>query len=562
MNILPRILTFLSYKASHALNESLRIPQRLLALHIAPNRMISYKNFSTTGNDSTTDDLLLLHRNINRDSLLKREKSTQSSCEKDDLKQHQKPIEDHRQSAESCEEPREWRSDGYQISSENYRKICSDLLNHREYCQSIESNSPIYLDKPVPYNNRQACESSKHESYKSKQAILIRSETWIYGKSAMERKIYYKCKPKSCTYPNSRKETICFPSSQDYCKDKSRQTAFYPTRYSVPPSSKKITSKKTSPVERKIPKECHALDTYEYHIKSDPPPPRYQHWSENPPSYCMKKTTCSSSVKASPMIPDKGSRKSRTKDITSSPQNIHEASRTPNENKYSRTDAKAPQKSVPRKRCAISFEDKCAASLTVPAPVNRTMESKIQQFPTLTRDGRCRVEKSAKKFVTPDISDCNPNMASFKYRLSKCPCIKEMWSIGIRREPPVDANVQQEQGALLSRKKMKKSESQPEIARRKRKRFKSRVPGNGWTRQRYKVRLKIFKKRNKLDPCLPRIVELRQPRGEKMRSKLLKFAADEGEIFSQSRNSCSHYFPSKMPIVETKSIRRKWTKAG
>ncbi|XP_018363648.1 PREDICTED: uncharacterized protein LOC108761539 [Trachymyrmex cornetzi] len=576
MRILFRILTFLSHEKSrmtHALSESLRIPQRLLALQTVPNRMISYRNF-IRGNNSTADDLLLLQCNINEGIVarFKRRKSTQSS-EKDDSKQHHECIENHRQSAESCEKPREWRSDGYQISTENYQKIRSDLLNHDECYQSIKSNSSNYSDKSIPYNNQQACELPKHESYTSKPATRITSEKWICGKPATERKIYYKCKPKSCIYPDNRKEPIHFPSSRDNWKDESKQTASYPTLYSESEtlSFKKITSdeKKASLVKHKIPKEYPTSDPYEYYRKPDPPPPRYPHWSENPPSYCddcLKKTTRSSPVKASPMIfiPDKGPRKSRAKDTVSPPQNIHETSSgSPKGNECDRTDAKALhlQKSGSKKRSTISFEDKCAASLTIPAP-NRIMESKIQHFPTLTKDGRCCVEKPEEKFVTPDVSDCNPNMASFKYRLSKCPDVKEMWGIGIKREPPVDVRVRQEQGTLLSDyKKIKRSESRRETTRRK-KRFKSRVPSNGWTQQRYKVRLKIFQKRNSLDPCLPRIAELIQPRGEKMRSKLLKFAVDEGESFSQLKSSCPRSYPSKIPIAETKSYPTKMNESS
>ncbi|XP_077262115.1 uncharacterized protein LOC143897373 [Temnothorax americanus] len=580
MNILPRILTFLSHeklRMTHALNESLKIPQRLLALHIAPSRMISYRNFSTGKNDSTIDDLLLLERNINKGTItrVKRGKSTQSSCEKDDTKPRRE-RKDHQQSAESCEKPREWRSDGYQIPTESYRKTCSDLLSHREYYQSIESTSPICANKPAPYNDWQACESSKHESYESIPATRITSEKWVCGKPATERKIYYKCKPKPCIYSGNQEKPICFPSSRDHykdksdevTKDKSKQIAAYPTQLcpeSEPTSSKKIilNEKRTSPVKHKVPKERFASDTHEYDVKPDPPPPRYPHWSENPPSYCdhrLKKTSLPP-VKGSPIIfiSKKGPQRSRAKDTVSSPQNIHEdSSRSANENESGRTDAKALQKSVSRKRVIFS-EDKCAASSTIPAPVDKTMESEIQQFPTLTKDGRCCAGKPEKELGTSNVNDCNPNMASFKYRLSKCPCIKEMWGIGVKREPPVDVSVRQMEGALLSHgRKMKRPESRPGTTGRRRRRFRPRTPGNGWTRQRYKVRLKIFQKGNgRLDPCLPRIVELIHPRGEGIRPKLLKSAANKGEFSSRSRNSCPHYCSSKTPIAETKSYPTK-----
>ncbi|XP_018351601.1 PREDICTED: uncharacterized protein LOC108754063 [Trachymyrmex septentrionalis] len=570
MHILFRILTFLSHKKSrmtHALSEYLRIPQKLLALQTVPNRMISYRNFIRR-NNSTANDLLLLKRNINKDIIARfeRRKSTQSS-EKDDSKQRHECIGNHRQSAESCEKPREWRSDGYQISTENYQKIRGDLLNHDECYQSIESNSSNCPDKSVPYNNQQACESPKHESYTSKPATRITSEKWIRGKLATEGKIDYKCKPKSYIYPDNREKLIHFTSSRGNCKDKSKQTASYPTLCSKSEtlSSKKITSneKKASLVKHKIPKKYLTSDSYESYRIPDPPPPRYPHWSENPPPYCdcLKKTTRSSLVKASPMIfiPDKGPRKSRAKDTVSLPRNIHEnSSKSPKGNECDQTDAKALhlQKSASKKYTTISFEDKCAASLTIPAP-NKIMESKIQHFPTLTKDGRCCVVKPEKKFVTPDVGDCNPNMASFKYRLSKCPDVKEMWGIGIKHEPPVDVSVRQEQGTLSSDyKKIKRSESRRETTRRKKK-FKSRLPRSGWTQQKYKVRLKIFQKKNSLDPCLPRIAELIQPRGEKMRSKLSKFAVDEGVSFSQLKSPCPHNCPSKIPITETKSYPTK-----
>lgn len=577
---MPRILTILSHEKSqmtHALNEFLTIPHILhtKAYHIASNHIISYKSFNMKENDSTIDNFSQHNINTGIITRFKRGKNTQASCRKDDAKQRER-IEDHQQAAESCEEPREWRSDGYQISTESYQKICNDLLSNREYHQSIESNSPICLNKPESYNNLQACESSDG-SYKSKRSTQIISERWFRGKAATEGKIYYKYKPKPCSYLASQEKTECFHEltkpSQDCCKDKpnevtkykSEQIATYPTQQcaeSELTSSKKIIlePKEISPVEVNIPKE-YARDTHEYYIKPDSPPPRPQHWSENPPAYCnhCSKETCLSPVKASPAIsiPEKGPWRSQAKDTTSSSQNIHEdSSRSPNENECSRSDAKAShlQKNV-SKKCMISFEDKCAASLTV--PVNKTMESKIQQFPRLTKDGGCCVDKPEKKPATLDVNDCSSNMTSFKYRLSKCPSIKEMRSIGVKREPPVDVSMQQKQEALLSyRRKKKRSKSRPETARKEKKRiFKSRAPGNGWARQKYKVRLKNFQKGNgRLDPCLPQIVELKYPRDKRITSKQLKSTVHKSEFSSE--NSSPHY-PSETLIAKTKSYVTK-----
>lgn len=595
MNILLGLPTFLSnekLRIIRILNQPLKIPARLLKLHIAPNSMILHKNFLFGGSDSATRDWLLLQHNIDREIItqIKRWQSTQSSCEKDSVsKKSRGCIEDHRQSAEICAEKTREKcenNDCQQISAETRRKSCSDLLNHQEYYQSIESSSPIYSDKPIPYNDRQACVSMKRDPPKS---TLISCESWICGKLATERKVYHKCKPKSCAYPNIRDEAIHSPLNipRDYNDGSEEMTidelkrvgAAHSTQCSEaePSFSEKIctsSEKKISPMKSKMSKPCSVSDTDEQ-IKPDPPPPRYQHWSENPPSYCnhcSSKTVRTPTVKPSPMIfvPRKEPWKSWTKGATSSLQDIHEDRRkNTSKNGCDKTDTRAKitpclPKSVSEKRisrCVISFEDKCASSSTLPAFVNRKKPRVVQQFP-LTKSGRC-VEKPGKDFTTPDVSDCNPSMASFKYRLSKCPSIKEMPSIGVNHESSdtdVDARPKQE-AALSVCEKIEKQESRPQDKEEgKRKRFKS---SNGWTRQRYKIRLKIFQKGNgHLDPCLPRIVELRQPRDGKMRSilsKLFGLDADQGELSSRLKRPCRppDYCPSKWPVAEKKSYPTK-----
>lgn len=589
MNISLGLPTFLSnekLRIIRVLNQPLKIPRRLLTLHVAPNPTILHKDFSIGESDSAMRDWLLLQRNIDREIItrLKRRKSTQSSCEKDGVsKKSQGCIEDHRQSAEFCaEKTREKSNNGcQQISemSESREKSCSDLLNHQEYYRSIESSSPIYSDKPVPYNDRRACDSMKRESRDSRdlrKSTLITCENWTCGKSAMERKIYHKCKPKSCAYPNIRDEATHFPKSKEMTEDKPKRVE---TVHSVrqhsktePSYSEKMctsSERKTSPMEKsKMSKPCSVSDTNEQ-IKPDPPPPRYQHWSENPPPYCDRcsnKTVRTSPVKPSPMIfvPRKESWKSRTKGIASSLQDIHEDRRkNTSKNRCDKTDVKAKitsrlPKSVSEKcvsRRVISFENKCAASLAFPAVVNKTKPRVVQRFPTLTKSGDCRVEKPKKD--TPDVSDCNLGMASFKYRLSKCPCIKEMRSIGVSHESSeadVDARPKQEASLSVCEKIVRQESRQAqEKEEGRRKRF---VSSGGWTRQTYKIRLKIFQKGNGcLDPCLPRIIELRQPRGGKMRSKLFGLAADEGEL--SPRLKSPRYCPLKWPIVETKSYPTK-----
>lgn len=590
MNILLGLPTFLSnekLRIIRILNQPLKIPARLLSLHIAPNSMNLHKDSTFGGSDSATRDGLLLQHNIDREKItsLKRRLSTQSSCEKDNVsKKSRGCIEDHRQSAEICAKKTREKcenSNCQQISAETRGKSCSDLLAHQEYYRSIESSSPIYSNKPVPYNDWRACVPVKRDSPKR---TLISCESWMCGKLATERKIYHKCKPKSCTYPNICNEVIKLDIPRDYNDGSEEMTtdelkrigAFHSVRQcsEIEPSfsEKTCTSseEKTSPMKSKMSKPCSDIDEQ---MKPDPPPPRYQHWSENPPSYCnncSSKTICTSTVKPSPMffVPRKEPLKSWMKGATPSLQDIHkDCGKNTSKNGCDKTDAKAKitPKSASEKhisRCVISFEDKCAASLTLPVFVNRKKPRVVQQFP-LTKNGRCRVEKQEKDFTTSDVSDCNPSMSSFKYQLSKCPSIKEIQSIDVNHESSdtdVDARPKQE-AALSVCEKIERQESRPQVKEEeKRKRFKS---SNGWTRQRYKIRLKIFQKGNgHLDPCLPRIVELRQPRDGKTRSilsKVFELDADEGELPPRLKSPCRppDYCPSKWPVAENKSYSTK-----
>lgn len=260
-------------------------------------------------------------------------------------------------------------------------------------------------------------------------------------------------------------------------------------------------------------------------------------------------------------IPKKERQKSQVKNTAPSLQDIHK-----NKNKCSETDIRRMtnissqlrkslmSECMPRR--AISFEDKCADSLTLPAPVDKTKQ-KIQWFPKLTTEGQCCVEKS-EKFVMSDVSDGKLNVASFKYRLSKCACLREIQNVN-DHVSPVDVGMQRRQSDPLSRdKETNKLESRQETAKRERKRVQLR---NGRMQQRYKVRLKMFQKRDKpFDPHPSRIAELRQSRDGKMRlplSKQVKSVTKESKLSPRLRNLCSDYRPSKQPIVEHKSYPTK-----
>ncbi|XP_072760235.1 uncharacterized protein [Anoplolepis gracilipes] len=601
MNILLELPTFLSnekLQIIRVLNQPLKIPRRLLHI-IIPNPTILHKDFSIGKSDFVTRDWLLLQRNIDREIITRPKgwKSTQSSCAEDGVsKKSRGCIEDHRQSAEFCAEMKHEKCENnncQQISAESCRKSCTDLLNHKEYYQSIESSSPIYSDKPVPYNDRRACDSVKHDCYK---LSIISCEKWTRGKSAMERKVYHKCKPKLCAYTNIRDEAIHFPSDvpRDCNEGKLKEITIdklkrVETTHSARQSSKtepsvseKISSeKKDSPVKSKISKPSMSqpsMSDINEQLKPDPPPPKYPHWSEKLLSYydqCSEKKVRTSTVPSSPMIfvPRKEPWKPWTKGTTSSVQDDCGKSTSKNEchkTKNAKTriikrDTPCLPKSVSEKhipRRVISFENKCAASLTFPAHVNKT-KRRVQRFPTLTKSGSCQIEKPEKDFSTPDVSDCSPNIASFKYRLSKCPSIK-MWSIGVNQKSSATTDVHarpKQESALSVCEKIKRQESRAQNKEEgKKRKFKS---SGKWIRQRYKTRLKIFQKGNgRLDPCLPRIVELRQPRDGKMRSilsKLFGLAADEGELSPRLKSPCRppDNCPSKWPVVENKSYPTK-----
>ncbi|KAL6436632.1 hypothetical protein ACFW04_004825 [Cataglyphis niger] len=581
-SLLPTFLSNEKLRTIRILNQPLKIPAR--SLHIAPNYMIFLKDFTFGGSDSVTRDSLLLQYNIDREKRpLKRRLSTQSSCEKDNVsKKSRGCIEDHRQSAEICAKKTREKCENnncQQISAKTHRKSCSDLLAYQEYYRSIESSCPIYSDKPVPYNDWRACVPVKCDSPKR---TIISCENWICGKPATERKIYHKCKPKSCTYPNTRNEVIKLDIPRNYNDGSEEMTtdelkrirSFHSVRQcpeTEPSFSEKTctsSEKKTSPMKSKMSKSCSMSDTDEQ-MKSDPPPSRYQHCSENPPSCnnCSSKTICTSTVKpSSSMFFVSGKKpKSCMEGATSSLQDIHKDC---SKNECDKTDTrKITPKCESEKhisRCVISFEDKCAASLTSPVFVSRKKPRVVQQFP-LTKSGHCYVEKQEKDFTTLDISDCNPSIAGFKYRLSKCPSVKEIQSIDVNHEScdscaDVVAQPKQE-AALFVCEKIERKESRPQVkGEEKRKRFKS---SNGWSRQRYKIRLKIFQKGNgHLDPCLPRIVELRQPRDGKtpsILSKMFELDANEGELSPRLKSSCRSpdYCPSKWPVAESKNYLTK-----
>lgn len=554
-------------------NESPKFPR--LSTHIIANSMSLLNISKSMQNDSIISDRLFLWRNNAIEGLLKRWKSTQSSCEEDDdsSKRPRGCVDDHQQSAESCEKSCIQCDNDRQLPPENCHKSSSDLLGHREYYRSMESSLPIYSDKPLPYNDRQACDSTIQDPHECSPIAIDEcsgkqtgTNYWSTGKPATKGEIYRKQKPTPCAYPGVRAESYmpgeCKEESKETREDDAKQAAI-----SIYPTQQRAQLKACG-----CPENISAPDTqgncHERQIKLDPPPPRYPHWTENPPPYCdrgSKKRAII--VEPSPMIfvPKKGPWKSSMKAIASS---HHEGFiKSPRESKCGETVAKAkmdhvapylPEISSRRstRRCVVSFEDKCTDLLTLPAPASK-VKAKIQRFPALTKCGRCRLDN----FEDSDVGDCKPNVASLKYQLSKCPRIKEMWNVRCTaHDSLVDIPSQIPRVSLPQYRETKRSRRRRKETRTRKER-RVRSPG-GWMRQRYRVRLKIFRKEDgRLDPCLPLITELRQPRGETKPPfedhKLFETTMKRKKLPPRSGNPCSDHCPTIKCPIENKSYPTK-----
>lgn len=191
-----------------------------------------------------------------------------------------------------------------------------------------------------------------------------------------------------------------------------------------------------------------------------------------------------------------------------------------------------------------------------PGLANKT-ETKVQQFPTLTTSDCYSIEKPEEKLMS-NISGCKHKLARFEYRSSKN-SYKEMWSIIVNRSSFDDEGVRERQKTLLScvRKTKKLKSRQKETARKNKRRINLR---SGWLRQKYKIRLKIFRKRNGLDPGLPQIVEVIQPH-RKMRSFSPKVPQRKANYAAIEKSVSTLIVYSTLPDVETKSYSMKIKKS-
>lgn len=560
---LPAVLALLSHEKSRALrvlNDSLQIPRRLLTSRDLPElSVISRRNFKAGECDSiTSSDRLLARRNGLLDEgiiarLRCKRKSTQSSCEEDSCEERPRErMEDHRQSADLFDGVTLGeRGDVHRTpASESCRSSSSQLQSHREYYQSIESACPIHLDKPASYSDRRACDrttacashvrppsEADERNDRCGRGERVTSRRWTSGKPATESEIHRKCKSRPCAPAETRRHDL--EQSDTALAAECRVPRTYPPPYA---------------------------DTYELQTRPDPPPPSCQHWTENPPSYCdrcsARKRTCVATVEPSPMIfvPVKGPRKFRG--AAQPLEDVCGDSGRKKGNEPGRMDAETMKvvDAMPRLRRnspgksiaghANPSEDKrvdssCASASATPA--------KHRWFLAFARSDRCGIEKPEKKFATWEVSGHSKSDAtSLKYRSGEYPCVKKMRNMTAREPPAVEADAwRRRRTPARRRKRVKRLEFRRETAREgKEKRV------SGWTRQRYKMRLKIFRKPDgQLDPCLPPIAELRQPRATQTYLTKSEFESTAKIRAASSRlqSPCT----AQRPVVETKSYPTK-----
>lgn len=544
--------------------------------------------------NSIIDNSPFLRRNDRRPfTLIKRWKSTQSSCKKDDCTRNSRRcIEEHRQSAETCERKSERCNDNYRTTvTKSRRSSCGgDVVGH-QICQK-SAGCPSHLGKPAQYTNSRACQSIKpcdpcdpqakiEYSNNAKCLKSVSAKRWKPGKLATEGIVHRKCKPISCTNPDCDKQVICSPLRASTVCDKKNSGRIVsansvcnkcPKRQHVEENCGMKTDTCTAEDVKPYPP---SPTDYEHVIRADPPPPSCRHWTENlPPNCggCAAKSTCIPIVESSPMsfIPYRRVPENPQKH-TEGAENSQDVQDVPTGNGgslFKRKDFREKRKGsvMPQLqlgKCGscrtVTFEDKCGDSLTLPAPVS-AVKPKLQQFPTLRKTGSCYMAKPDEKFVISDVSDCKPNVASLKHRLSKCPSIVEM-SIAPDCKPSVciDAPVNEGDASLLhcSETKNPKSPAQGISAWRKRRGIKS---PSGWARQRYKIRLKVFQKgKGQLDPCLPPIVESKQSHDRRAESspkqQLKSVPGCDCEPPPELKGSCP---PEEVePITEHKSYETK-----
>jgi len=488
-------------------------------------------------NDSIMNNRPFLKRNVSEETVgqFKRWKSTQSSCEEDGCSQKPRQRIEDQQGCDSCEKSHlEYDSDRHSFT-ENCQKSNSDLC-HRECHQSIESNAPTFLEKPVAYNNNLGCNShsptatDNNECRKSTSCCTAENSTTekeiCDGQTSTE---YSKSLADECNERRSEKARECDLEQVTYLTQRCCET-------------------KTQSIDKDAEK-CSVKKSKDIQIKPDPPPPKYPHWTENPPpycNYCQEKRPIV--VKPSLMMfsPRKGSWKSNIKLFSWLRKTNCKTSK-----KDKRSVVKAErvgsclQKTTSHR--VISFKDDKYDFLMFPMLTSKfkdKIESKIQEFPPQSTYHYC-VQKSEKENL--DISKSNArilnNQSNESYKMRT-----------IRTNTPDSLEAQK--SSLSYYHNLELAQKGIEVLTKM-----ERGLSDEWRRQRYKIRLKIFQKKNgQLDPSPPQIGELRQPHSEAVRpflfdNRKFEFNIDQERLPPQSEHPC--FYPSNWPVIVSKSYPTK-----
>lgn len=422
----------------------------------------------------------------------------------------------------------------YQQGSEDHRQ--NDAQNvHSEYSYSIQQTSPSYCNKPERYKDCRK-EPTKHS--------ILCKKVRKCGKASVEgfedRKKSAESEKVPTKYFEEHKkltETECQGSSKDFKRYEQRQ--FDQTRsnkvfHAYDQDDRKLPAQKADKKESKILSKMdrimicvqkHSSDTIKSFLPKkaanleqknsrcskdacsnssklhedilpDPAPPKSIHWSEKMRVGQHKKKH-SPSICPSPIvfIPHQQSSKKKPKaeisrdlqaeGLQHSSTDSHSCVKYRTKRESSNARSSTQDSYLSRKTRYDDGDKKCFATRKY---------TKNQTSFVAYKSGSC--EKSENPYQVKDVSDSKGDVSSLKYGLSKRPNPKEMQTTYMNRKPH-----------KVKTRSLKKSEETYLPIRKKRKCFK----GSGeWKKQKYQVRLKIFKSKNGLDPCLPTVIEVQR----------------------------------------------------
>ncbi|XP_033330918.2 uncharacterized protein LOC117222961 [Megalopta genalis] len=167
----------------------------------------------------------------------------------------------------------------------------------------------------------------------------------------------------------------------------------------------------------------------------------------------------------------------------------------------------------------VRFEDKKDYQTARKTKTGEELRSETS-FATL---GSSSCWKPAGTFKIGDVSNARPNMSTLKYRLTKCPKVEQMWQQCKCELPKVSVKpVALPKPIPVRRRKVQPVQSTGE-----------------WREQKYPVRLKIFKSKSTLDPCLPTMIEISKDRNSSLEMPKVKVMDGDSTCTSTTKNEPS-----------------------